>query len=236
MAQEFFKNFPEIQYKLDSGKIVTIKDFFRKSSIEPAAQEAIIDYTFYELTEGDRPDIVASKLYGDPDLHWVFFLVNEFENYYDWFKSSRDFENYITKKYGGKYFVCESSTDIVSATSKFLIGETITGANSKGIVVDVDPTMCRIGVDVEKGFVDPILSTGSSSSKSITPTSIIDMQDGVAYYVKDGIKSTHFVSGATAKTIYEDEFEKNEEKRNIKIISPNMIGRIVSQFEKVMKS
>ena len=142
----------------------------------------------------------------------------------------------FSKKYGGKYFVCESSTDIVSATSKFLIGETITGANSKGIVVDVDPTMCRIGVDVEKGFVDPILSTGSSSSKSITPTSIIDMQDGVAYYVKDGIKSTHFVSGATAKTIYEDEFEKNEEKRKIKIIRPNMIGRIVSQFEKVMKS
>ena len=112
----------------------------------------------------------------------------------------------------------------------------ITGANSKGIVVDVDPTMCRIGVDVEKGFVDPILSTGSSSSKSVTPTSIIDMKDGVAYYVKDGIKSTHFVSGATAKTIYEDEFEKNEEKRKIKIIRPNMIGRIVSQFEKVMKS
>ena len=77
MAQEFFKNFPEMQYKLDSGKIVTIKDFFRKSSIEPTAQEAIIDYTFYELSEGDRPDIVASKLYGDPDLHWVFFLVNE---------------------------------------------------------------------------------------------------------------------------------------------------------------
>ena len=140
MAQEFFKNFPEMQYKLDSGKIVTIKDFFRKSSIEPTAQEAIIDYTFYELSEGDRPDIVASKLYGDPDLHWVFFLVNEFENYYDWFKSSRDFENYITKRYGGKYFVCDSSTDIVSATSKFLIGETITGADSKGVIIDVDPT------------------------------------------------------------------------------------------------
>ena len=133
---------------------------------------------FTSCQKANRPDIVASKLYGDPDLHWVFFLVNEFENYYDWFKSSRDFENYITKRYGGKYFVCDSSTDIVSATSKFLIGETITGANSKGIVVDVDPTMCRIGVDVEKGFVDPILSTGSSSSKSVTPTSIIDMKDG----------------------------------------------------------
>ena len=39
MASKIFKNFPEIQYKLDSGKIVTIKDFFRKSSIEPSAQE-----------------------------------------------------------------------------------------------------------------------------------------------------------------------------------------------------
>lgn len=236
MATQFFKNFPEMQYKLDSGKIVTIKDFFRKSSIEPAAQEAIIDYTFYELSEGDRPDIVASRLYGDPDLHWVFFLVNEFENYYDWFKSSRDFENFITKKYRGKYFVCNSSTDIVSATSKFLLGETITGAESKGVVIDVDPTFCRIGVEVETGFVNPVLSTGSTSNKSVTPISIIDMKDGIAYYEKDGVKSTHFVSGATSKSIYEDEFDKNEEKRRIKIIRPNMVGRIVSQFEKVMKS
>ena len=60
--------------------------------------------------------------------------------------------------------------------------------------------------------------------------------DAIAYYEKDGVKSTHFVSGATSKSIYEDEFDKNEEKRRIKIIRPNMVGRIVSQFEKVMKS
>ena len=39
MAKEFFKNFPEMQYKLDSGKIITIKDFFRKSSITGGARE-----------------------------------------------------------------------------------------------------------------------------------------------------------------------------------------------------
>ena len=26
MAKQFFKNFPEMQYKLDSGKLITIKD------------------------------------------------------------------------------------------------------------------------------------------------------------------------------------------------------------------
>ena len=74
MSQQFFKNFPEMQYKLSDGKIITIKDFFRKASIDSSARDAIIDYTYYELEEGDRPDVVASKLYGNGDLHWVFFL------------------------------------------------------------------------------------------------------------------------------------------------------------------
>ena len=33
MATKFFENFPKIQYKLDDGRIIYIKDFFRKSKI-----------------------------------------------------------------------------------------------------------------------------------------------------------------------------------------------------------
>jgi hypothetical protein len=76
MATQFFKNFPEIQYTLDSGKVITIKDFFRKSKIDTSAVNSIIDYEYYELQEGDRPDVVATNIYGDSDLHWTFFLVN----------------------------------------------------------------------------------------------------------------------------------------------------------------
>ena len=85
MANQFFKNFPEIQYKIQDSngvdKFVTIKDFFRKSRIEQAAVTNVIDYTYYELEDGERPDVAATKLYGNPDLHWTFFLVNEIENY-----------------------------------------------------------------------------------------------------------------------------------------------------------
>ena len=82
MATQLFKNFPDIQYRLDSGKIITIKDFFRKSKIEQSAVNDIIDYEYLELMEGDRPDVVASKLYSDGDLHWTFFLVNNWNNYH----------------------------------------------------------------------------------------------------------------------------------------------------------
>ena len=45
MAKEFFKNFPEMQYKLDSGKLITIKDFFRKATVDASARDSVIEYT-----------------------------------------------------------------------------------------------------------------------------------------------------------------------------------------------
>ena len=71
---------------------------------------------------------------------------------------------------------------------------------------------------------------------SFTPTSTIDKRDGVCYYYKDDIKKNQFENGYTAKSFYEEEWEKNEEKRKIKIIKPSRIGKIVSEFERVMKS
>ena len=103
MATQLFKNFPEIQYTLNSGKVITIKDFFRKSKIEQSAVNDIIDYEYLELMEGDRPDVVASKVYGDSDLHWTFFLVNNWNNYYEWWKDNTEFENYLNKYYSVQY-------------------------------------------------------------------------------------------------------------------------------------
>ncbi len=127
MANEFFKNFPEIQYKIQDSdgvdKFVTIKDFFRKSRVEQAAVTNVIDYTYYELEDGERPDVAATKLYGNPDLHWTFFLVNEIENYYDWHRDNNSFEVFMTEKYPGQILNASATTDIVSATSKFLLGE-----------------------------------------------------------------------------------------------------------------
>ena len=97
MANQYFKNFPELQYTLSNGKVVTIKDFFRKSSIEQDAVNSVIEYTFYEIQDGERPDVVATKLYGDGNLHWTFFLVNQFENYYEWYKDQETYNNYIMK-------------------------------------------------------------------------------------------------------------------------------------------
>ena len=241
MASQFFQNFPEIQYQLD-GKVIYIKDFFRKSRIEQDAVNSIIEYNYYELEEGERPDIAATKLYGNGDLHWTFFLVNDFQNYYDWFKDVTSFESYISKKYPGQIAIASQSTDIVArktsvgdVSNKFLLGEKVTSVSGEGRVIFVEPEHNRIAIDGE-GFVANETITGKVSTKSFTPTSVIDHKDGVAYYKNGSLRKNTESSGYTSVTNYDDEYEKNEAKRKIKIISPVIINNVVSRFEKVMLS
>ena len=241
MASQFFQNFPEIQYQLD-GKVIYIKDFFRKSRIEQDAVNSIIEYNYYELEEGERPDIAATKLYGNGDLHWTFFLVNDFQNYYDWFKDVTSFESYISKKYPGQIAIASQSTDIVArktsvgdVSNKFLLGEKVTSVSGEGRVILVEPEHNRIAIDGE-GFVANETITGKVSTKSFTPTSVIDHKDGVAYYKNGSLRKNTESSGYTSVTNYDDEYEKNEAKRKIKIISPVIINNVVSRVEKVMLS
>ena len=99
MANKLFQNFPTMTYTLESGKVITIKDFFRKAKIESASLDSIIEYQYYEILEGERPDIVASKLYGDSDLHWTFFLVNNFDEYNEYYGTKLKLINISEGKY-----------------------------------------------------------------------------------------------------------------------------------------
>lgn len=239
MATQLFKNFPEIQYTLNSGKVITIKDFFRKSKIEQSAVNDIIDYEYLELMEGDRPDVVASKVYGDSDLHWTFFLVNNWNNYYEWWKDNTEFENYLNKYYSGQYLTAYNKTDIVSASNKFLLGETISclrdGKTIEGVVNEVQPNFARIGIEGDE-FRGGEQVTGDVSGHSLTIKDGIRKLDGTAYYYNGNHKSNVFVNGMLEKTVYDNEWEKNEEKRKIKYIKPQYIRRVVREFNRVMSS
>jgi len=245
MADKFFSNFPEIQYQLANGKIVYIKDFFRKSKIEQESVNSLVEYELYSLTDGERPDTLATKMYGNGNLHWTFFLVNDIENYYDWHKDVGTFERYIDKKYPGQYAIGTTTTEIVSAKSftgdnanKFLLGEKVTSVSAEGRIITVEPEKYRIAIETVSGsFVSGETITGKVSTRTFTPSSVINHRDGVKYYENaDGLRKNQSDVGYTSKTIYNCEYDLNESKRHIKVISPNIINNIVRRFEKVMTS
>lgn len=262
MANELFSNFPEIQYTLNTGKVITIKDFFRKSTIEKSAVNSIVEYTYYELSEGDRPDVVASKLYGDGDLHWTFFLVNELENYYDWHMDSQIFEKYLEAKFKGQTLFSSNTQGIITkknfksglddsdgkftyiedvsitSSTKFLVGEEITdSAGVKlGQVINVNPTQKSITVEGSKFAIGDVV-TGSNSGQSFTVDTAADHRDTTSYYENvDKVKRNHGGTGWSEISHYTEEWNLNEAKRRIKIIRPEKIKRVVSEFERVMSN
>tara|TARA_B110000444_G_C18830589_1_gene593004 strand:+ start:118 stop:834 length:717 start_codon:yes stop_codon:yes gene_type:complete len=238
MANQYFDNFPTTQYKLSNGKWITIKDFFRKATIEQDAVNSVIDYEYYELEDGERPDIVATKIYGNGDLHWTLLLVNQMQSYYDWHKDTKTFELYLKQKYPGQWLTFANSSHIIDASSKFLLGEKITANDGNTAhIISVQPTYNRIGIEGGLDFSGGESVTGDISLKTGTVLNAINQIDGIAYYKNaDGLRRNTFSSGYTSTSLWQDEFDTNDKKRLIKIIRPQYIRRVVQEFDRIMSS
>ena len=55
----------------------------------------------YNVKYGENPEDIATKLYGDPTLHWVILMVNDItDRFYQWPMTQPQFQEYIEDKYG----------------------------------------------------------------------------------------------------------------------------------------
>lgn len=95
--------------------------------------------TYYEyiVTDEERPDTLADKVYGDPQAHWVILVANSIANpHYDWPLSTREFNKYIVGKYGS---IANAKTTIHHYEKVVSRTEESTGINSIfRYVVDYD--------------------------------------------------------------------------------------------------
>ena len=221
MPQGFFKHIPNIEYDFKSdGKFYQAKDLFRKVSTWSYLQEAVAGYSYYRITEGERPDVVASKLYGDSTLYWLFFLVNEnLQDLNDWPKSDQLFLKFMDRKYSGTCLVAPSSTDIVSynhdtnVSSKFTLGEKVSQSSSiYGFVTDVNPTHNRITLNSVLGTF-----TVGSTVLGPLPTIIFGSLVGDGSDTTLGISNTQ-ATGTTLE-IYWDNVLQDESSYSI-VLTP----------------
>ena len=131
--EKYFKHYPTIDFDVkNDGELIEAKDIFRNIRVRDNSDEAITGYEYYYVNDQDRPDVLATKLYGDATLYWLFWMVNDqFATYNDWPKSQSILERFIARKYSGKALVSNQQSDNVSSSdSKFLQGEKVVGSTS----------------------------------------------------------------------------------------------------------
>jgi len=55
----------------------------------------------YNVKDGERPEDIAFKLYGDAQLHWVILMTNNVtDRFYQWPLTQPQFQEHLEDKYG----------------------------------------------------------------------------------------------------------------------------------------
>ena len=98
---KYFNQFPGIDYDLKGdGNQTVVTDIFRRVKARSKIVNNVSAFDKYDVQEGEKPEDVAYKMYGDSDYFWVVTLVNNIVNrYYDWPLDSYSYQQYINDKY-----------------------------------------------------------------------------------------------------------------------------------------
>lgn len=199
----FFQQFPKTVFDFQNNGIDTkIIDIFRFVKAEDIVSDDLSIYTYYQIRNGDRPDIVSSLIYKTPEYYWTFFILNEHlkTGLSGWPMSTEQFQSYMETEYSG--IVITTRPEIVrdgdgkiteyrnSLADRFFIGETVTGSRSgaTGRVVSKDAQLSQLVLaDVTGNFigdgVDDFESiTGSTSQDSVASFRIYSEGDAPHHY------------------------------------------------------
>lgn len=96
----YFKYFPRVDYVIN-GEKVNLTNIFKRFALRKDFYDSPERYFEYEILDGETPEMIADKLYNDPELAFIILIANDIHNIYEeWPMDSASLNRYINKKYG----------------------------------------------------------------------------------------------------------------------------------------
>ena len=93
-----------ISYPFSESDFVTAKNFFRRYKLNDDVFSYAVFFRKYAIEDGERPDSLAKKAYGDPFYDWVILLTNNMVNaQYDWPMSNHEVNKVLESEYDDAY-------------------------------------------------------------------------------------------------------------------------------------
>jgi len=98
----YFSYFPTTKHDIkNDGSDVELTNILRRFKIDSELKSRSEVFYNYQIQDGDRPDTIAEKYYGNAKYAWLVLHFNEIEDaIFDWPLFGDNFENFIISKYG----------------------------------------------------------------------------------------------------------------------------------------
>ena len=98
----YFSKFPLMAYDMASdGKYKLLPNILRRVKLRSGLRSGAFMFDNYDVKDGERPEDIAFKYYGDPELHWVILMTNNItDRFYQWPLTQPQFQEHLKDKYG----------------------------------------------------------------------------------------------------------------------------------------
>ena len=114
----YFANFPRIPYdNYGTGDFRLTPNILKRIAVRANIKTTTSLFDTYDVKEGETPEMIADKLYGNPEFHWVVLMMNDVvDRYHQWPMSRRQFLAHLNDKYTNvdgvhHYEISQSSGD-----------------------------------------------------------------------------------------------------------------------------
>lgn len=239
----YFKEFPVFLYDFRYGDYETkthiIKDITRNVRFRKEVLDNIALYDEYDIIDGDTPEIVAERVYGDPEYHWIIMLANQRYDYLsDWPLTDFDCQNAAKAIFNptitAQSWVYASGKVTVTAPLHGLLVSPTTTIKINGSTIF--STDIRTVTEVtENTFSFLISSAPSETSGEVLSIDTQNRENYVHHYENAaGFIVNSGTAGAVSVTNLLWFQNKNESKRKIKLISPKIINTILNDYKDLL--
>jgi len=242
----YFDKFPNFLYDFKYGnttKTTVTIDITRNVRFRKELLENIALYDEYDIVDGETPEIIAEKIYGNPEYHWIIMLANQKHDYISDFPLT---EFALVKHIANEYNPTLTSTSWSYSGSTVTVtvplhGLQVSPTTSLTVTGAVASTNAPNGTYNVASVIDAnrftyIASSAPTGTASGTLTiNTTNKQSYIRHYVNAaGFVVNSTATGAVSVSNHSYERSLNEAKRRIKIISPELITTVLTQFKELI--
>lgn len=227
----YFTNFPYTFYTLDNARTTQlIKNIFLRFVFNDEIKTNLSIYDEYDVRDDETPEILADKIYNNPDLHWVILHLNSIiDPRFEWPLSTRNLKLYVEGKYadpdGIQYYVSDTTGEIVNANvflyatssgfTNFVAGDVVINNTGEGVGY--------VTSKINDSNVNVIVTVGGFKSGDVVkPLSNSLITANLLY------SST--MPGITPVTNFVHEDEMNESRRRIRLLKPQFVQTALTEL------
>ena len=83
------------------GNFKLVPHIIKRVKLRSGIRSGMFIFDNYDVKDGEKPEDIAFKCFGDAEYHWVILMTNNVtDRYYQWPLTQPQFQEHLTDKYG----------------------------------------------------------------------------------------------------------------------------------------